>query len=179
MSLSLRVFYLLSCHSCAQATFTESCILLTHLRASIALNSIPKPLLCWIRRTLSPKSISGREGICISSANLRQKYCLVRFRWFELISRTRAHTHTHLFWPQQRLEQSNQAIKPFIIFYLSISLDFIIWVFAAVTVQGPKQKSSLLLLNPCDITEDIVQTDWRTTSTQLSHSTDNTLCTIY
>lgn len=83
------VFYLLSCHSCAQATFTESCMLLTHLRASIALNSIPKPSMCWMRRTLSPNNISGRDGICISSANLRHKYCLVRFRWCELISYAR------------------------------------------------------------------------------------------
>lgn len=65
--------HLLSCHSWAHATCTESCKLLTRLRASIALNSMPKPSVCWMRNTLSPKSISGRDGMCISSANLHKK----------------------------------------------------------------------------------------------------------
>lgn len=32
-----------------------------------------------------------------------------------------------------------------------MSLDFMMWFFAAVTFHGPKVKSCLLLLNACDI----------------------------
>lgn len=33
----------------------------------------------------------------------------------------------------------------------SMSLDFMMWFLAAVTFHGPKVKSCMLLLNPCDI----------------------------
>uniref|UniRef100_A0A0E9TEA0 Uncharacterized protein n=1 Tax=Anguilla anguilla TaxID=7936 RepID=A0A0E9TEA0_ANGAN len=59
-----------------------------------------------MRSTLSPKSISGRAGMCISSARR------------------------------------------------SMSLDFMMWVFSAVTFHGPNVKSCLLLLNPWDIMAD-------------------------
>lgn len=68
-----KILYLLSCHSSAQATLIIPWQLLTHFKASVALNSIPKPWSCCILRTLSPNIISGREGMCNSSANLQRK----------------------------------------------------------------------------------------------------------
>lgn len=68
-----KILYLLSCHSSAQATLIIPWQLLTHFKASVALNSIPKPRSCCILKILSPNIISGREGICNSSASLRRK----------------------------------------------------------------------------------------------------------
>lgn len=142
--------HLLSCHSWAHATCTESCKLLTRLRASIALNSMPKPSVCWMRSTLSPKSISGRDGMCISSANLHENK----------INTTANHckrgddlniTPTSTKHSYSCCETENT--------HCSISLDFIIWVFAEVTFHGPNGKSCLLLLKPwenVDIAEGVV-----------------------
>lgn len=55
-------------------------------------------------------------------------------------------------WPT--LSQCNKCEKIQLNFrntYRSISLDFMMWFFAAVTFHDPKVKSCLLLLKPCNI----------------------------
>lgn len=76
-----KILYLLSCHSSAQATLIIPWQLLTHFKASVALNSIPKPRSCCILRILSPNIISGREGMCNSSANLHRK---IKIPWGQI-----------------------------------------------------------------------------------------------